>query len=185
VLSRTSAFNAVPALKGSPQYLRRRRPAHVGRTQLSPEQCLKSYAMSYHIELPESHHYFHALLVDDDDFMLEMIEDMLHDLGVANVTTAVDGKKAFAAFEAATPVPDIIICDINMPNTDGFQLMELLAKKRPDCGVILVSGLDKRFVDSATLMAKFHHLNILGALHKPVDKHALAALMSKRRLSSS
>lgn len=136
--------------------------------------------MSYHAESSESHHYSHVLLVDDDDFMLEMIGDMLRDLGVATVTTATDGKKAFTAFEAARIVPGVIICDINMPNTDGFQLMELLAKKRSDCGIILMSGLDKRFVNSAALMARFHHLNILGALHKPVDKQALAEMMSKQ-----
>lgn len=143
------------------------------------------YAMSHHTESPESHHCSHVLLVDDDDFMLEMIGDMLRDLGVASVTTAVDGKKAFAAFEAARLAPDIIICDINMPGTDGFQMMELLAKKRPDCGIILMSGLEKRFVNSATLMAQFHHLNVLGALHKPVGKQALAELMSKRCPPSS
>lgn len=136
--------------------------------------------MTQHTALTDTSHFSHVLLVDDDDFMLDMIEDMLHDLGVSNVTKALDGKKAFAAFEAAKLAPGIIICDINMPNTDGFQLMELLAKKRPDCGIILMSGLDKRFVDSAALMARFHHLNILGALQKPVDKQALAALIAKR-----
>lgn len=133
-------------------------------------------------DLPPS---LHVLLVDDDDFMLEMIGDMLTDLGVTSVTTANDGKKGFAAFEAAKLVPDVIICDINMPNTDGFQMMELLAKKRPGCGIILMSGLEKRYVNSATLMAQFHHLNILGALHKPVDKRALSDLLSKRSQSVS
>lgn len=136
--------------------------------------------MSHHTASPGSRHYSHVLLVDDDDFMLEMMEDMLHDLGITHVTKAVDGKKAFEAFEAAKVAPDIIICDLNMPGTDGFQLMELLGKKRPNCGFILMSGLEKRFVSSAALMAKFHHLNILGSLDKPVDKQALAALIAKR-----
>lgn len=121
----------------------------------------------------------HVLLVDDDDFMLELIADMLRDLGVENIITAADGKKGFAAFKSAKCAPDIVICDLNMPNTDGFQLMELLSKESNGCGFILVSGLEERFVNSATLMAKFHHLNILGALHKPVEKEALAALLSK------
>lgn len=136
-------------------------------------------------EFSISNRSMHVLLVDDDDFMLELIADMLRDLGVENITTAADGKKGFAAFKAAQCTPDIVICDINMPNTDGFQLMELLAKESNGCGFILVSGLEERFVNSATLMAKFHHLNVLGALHKPVEKEALAALLSKRQQSSS
>lgn len=121
----------------------------------------------------------HVLLVDDDDFMLDLIGDMLRDLGVSGVTTAADGQRGIAAFQSARQVPDIVICDINMPNTDGFQMMELLAKENKKCGFILVSGLEQRYVNSATLMAKFHHLNILGALHKPVEKQALAELIGK------
>lgn len=140
--------------------------------------------MNHLIEFPVLNRAMHVLLVDDDGFMLELIADMLSDLGVENITTAVDGKKGFAAFQAAKLAPDIVICDINMPNTDGFQLMELLAKENSSCGFILMSGLDQRYVNSATLMAKFHHLNILGALQKPVEKGALAALIAKRHSPS-
>lgn len=132
-----------------------------------------------------SNRSMHVLVVDDDEFMQELIADMLRDLGVENITTAADGKKGFAAFQAAKFPPDIVICDINMPSTDGFQMMELLAKQNAGCGVILMSGLEQRFMNSATLMAKFHHLNILGALPKPVEKAALAALIAKRHQSSA
>ena len=140
--------------------------------------------MNRHVEFPVSNQSMHVLLVDDDDFMLDLITDMLHDIGVLHITTAADGKKGIAAFRTATRAPDIVICDINMPNTDGFQLMEMLAKENRRCGFILVSGLENRYVNSATLMAKFHHLNILGALHKPVDKAALAALIAKYHQSA-
>lgn len=139
------------------------------------------YPMNCNTESLESHRSSHVLLVDDDDFMLEMVEDMLHDLGVTSVTKAADGKRAFAAFEVARQRLDIIICDINMPDVDGFQLMEMLAKKHPHCGIILMSGLEKRFIDSAVLMAKFHQLNFLGALQKPVSKQALTELIAKRQ----
>lgn len=126
----------------------------------------------------------HILLVDDDEFMLELIADMLHDLGVQHITTAADGKKGIAAFRGAARKPDMVICDINMPNTDGFQMMEMLAQENRGCGFILISGLEDRYVNSATLMAKFHHLNILGALHKPVEKTALATLIAKHKHTS-
>jgi len=128
-----------------------------------------------------SYQSLRVLLIDDDNFMLELISDILHDIGIANITTAGDGRQGMTAFEAAKPAPDIIICDINMPDKDGFQLMELLAEKKYGGGVILVSGLTSRVINSATLMANFHHLNILGALPKPIEKHALAALISKQQ----
>ena len=130
-------------------------------------------------------HSLHVLLIDDDEFMLDLIGDMLRDLGISRITTAADGRKGIAAFQSAKQAPDIVICDINMPDIDGFQLMELLAKENSKCGFILISGLDQRYVNSATLMARFHHLNVLGALHKPVEKKALADLVAKWHRSSA
>ena len=120
------------------------------------------------------HRPLHVLVVDDDPFMLELIAAMLRELGVDNISTASDGKQGFAAYSAAAVAPDLLICDINMPNTDGFQLMELLAGRRSGCALILMSGLDQRFVQSAALMATFHHLNMVATLRKPVQREALA-----------
>lgn len=141
--------------------------------------------MSHITASQELNHPLHVLLVDDDEFMLELIADMLRDLGISAITTAADGRKGIAAFQSARQAPDIVICDINMPGTDGFQMMELLAKENRKCGFILMSGLEQRYVNSAALMARFHHLNILGALHKPVEKHALADLVAKWHRSSA
>jgi len=142
--------------------------------------------MTRTIETSASSFPQHVLVVDDDEFMLELIADMLRDLGVASITTATDGAQGFAAFQSAKQALNVVICDLNMPNTDGFQMMEMLAKENKGCGFILISGLDQRYMNSATLMAKFHHLNILGALSKPVEKQALANLLSKwRRVSAA
>lgn len=140
--------------------------------------------MDHPISFVGQNHLLSVLLVDDDHFMLEFISDILRDLGVANITTAADGTRGIAAFEAAKPPPDIVICDINMPGKDGFQLMELLAEKKYGGGVILVSGLAGRVMNSATLMAKFHHLKILGALPKPIEKQTLAELLRKQLQTS-
>ena len=130
--------------------------------------------------LPSPPHPAHVLLVDDDEYMRELLEGMLRSLGVQHITTAADGKQGFAAFQAAAQAPDLVICDINMPDTDGFQMMELLAKEHGGCGVILVSGLADRFRNSAMLMARFHHLNVLGVLPKPFEKRALAELVARQ-----
>lgn len=135
--------------------------------------------MNHAFASPLPNRPLHALVVDDDPFMLELIGAMLRDLGVENISVASDGKKGFSAFSAATVAPDLVICDINMPNTDGFQLMELLADRHSGCALILMSGLDERFVNSAALMAKFHHLNMVGTLRKPVQRDALAGLLAK------
>jgi CheY-like chemotaxis protein len=121
---------------------------------------------------------YRALLVDDDKFMLTVVGDMLRGLGASSVTTAENGTAALAAYERLSPPPDIVVCDLNMPDSDGFQFMEALAAKGYKGGIVLVSGMDARTMNSASLMARFHRLNILAALAKPVDEAALGRALA-------
>ncbi|MBC7376431.1 MAG: response regulator [Burkholderiaceae bacterium] len=123
-----------------------------------------------------------VLIVDDDKFMLTVMEDMLRGMGVGDVTTACDGDAALKAYDRSI-APDMVVCDLNMPGTDGFQFMERLGDRGFKGSVVLVSGMDGRVLNSASLMGRFHQLNILGALPKPLDESALRALMGQSRVT--
>lgn len=118
-----------------------------------------------------------VLLIDDEAFMHELLAAMLRQIGVTRITTAHDGEQGIAALATAAVAPDIIICDLNMPGKDGFQVMEALAASRFQGGVILLSGLEQRMLNSAALMGRFHHLRVLGVVAKPVSKAALTKLL--------
>jgi CheY-like chemotaxis protein len=120
-----------------------------------------------------------SLLVDDDNFMLELVGDMLRELGVKEVTTASDGTQALAALDSASPQPDVILCDLHMPGQDGFQLMAALAERGYPGGIVLISGQEARTLKSASLMGQFHELNLLATLEKPIDKKSLASALTK------
>ena len=120
-----------------------------------------------------------VLLVDDDKFMLELVSDQLRELGVKEVTTATDGVQAVTAFDGASEKPDLILCDLYMPGQDGFQFMALLAERAYAGGVVLISGQEARTLKSASLIGQFHELNVLATLEKPIDKKALAGVLSK------
>jgi CheY-like chemotaxis protein len=120
-----------------------------------------------------------ALLIDDDKFMLTVLGGMLRDLGVGAISTASNGTAGIAALERMAIAPDLVLCDLNMTGADGFQFMKQLGKCNFGGGVILVSGMDARTLNSASLMARFHRLRFLGTLTKPVDEKALRAVLSK------
>ncbi len=120
-----------------------------------------------------------ALLVDDDKFMLVVVSDLLREMGVSAITTAAGGTDGLAAMRRMALPPDVILCDLSMPQGDGFQFMEELAASAFGGGVILISGLDSRVLNSAALMARFHRLNILDTLGKPVDAEALRRALAK------
>lgn len=118
-----------------------------------------------------------VLLIDDDSFMLELLAAMLRKLGVNHIASATDGERGAEAVAVRTP--DLVVCDLNMPGRDGFQVMESLAAAGFKGAVLLLSGMDARTLKSAALMGRFHHLNVLGVVNKPISKPDLAALLSK------
>jgi CheY-like chemotaxis protein len=120
-----------------------------------------------------------ALLIDDDKFMLVVLSDMLRDLGTTQITTAANGISGIEAIDRAPQAPDVVVCDLSMPGGDGFEFMERLSVRGFSGGIVLVSGMDSRTLNSASLMAKFHRLNILATLSKPVDEAALGAALAK------
>jgi len=61
--------------------------------------------------------------IDDESFILKLVEAVLKD--EYDVHTFSDSEEALAACENDLK-PDLIICDINMPKLDGFELHESL-----------------------------------------------------------
>ena len=120
-----------------------------------------------------------VLLIDDDPFTHELLGSMLRQLGVTRIASAADGERGLAALRDGYGQPDVIICDINMPGKDGFEVMEAMAARHFEGAVILLSGMPERVLNSAALMGRFHHLNVLGVVNKPVSKAALSGLLAK------
>lgn len=63
------------------------------------------------------------LLIEDDPMIRDSIEDML-DLEGFQLTTAVNGLAGLDAVHRHPP--DLVICDVNMPEVDGFGVLSAL-----------------------------------------------------------
>ena len=66
------------------------------------------------------------LLIEDDIVLRENTKELL-ELSDYNVTTAANGKLGLQA--AIATLPDIIVCDIMMPELDGYGVLEGLSKQ--------------------------------------------------------
>ena len=120
-----------------------------------------------------------ALLVEDDPLVAALLAQALRDHGIRQVVAADTGVAALAALSRMAIPPQLVVCDLLMPDCDGFEFMEKLGAAHYAGGLLLVSGMDDRTLNSASLMARFHRLNLLGALHKPVDATALVTALAK------
>jgi diguanylate cyclase (GGDEF)-like protein len=82
----------------------------------------------------------HILLVDDDRVALDALASLLRDEGY-NVTTATDGAAALATIAHAPPA--MVISDVQMPRSDGYQLVRRLRADRTTkhVPILLLSAL--------------------------------------------
>jgi two-component system chemotaxis response regulator CheY len=62
------------------------------------------------------------LIVDDFSTMRRIIRNILKEIGYANADEAEDGQVALAKLKSAAF--DFVVSDINMPNMNGFQLLQ-------------------------------------------------------------
>ncbi len=91
------------------------------------------------------------LSADDDKDLLALIAFTLSQAGYL-VVTASDGTSAIRAFEAEAP--DLVILDINMPGTSGFQACEAIrAKSRVPVMMLTVRGEEGDLVRALELGA--------------------------------
>ena len=120
------------------------------------------------------------LLVDDDDYSLDFAYLMLGKLGFTQaqrVQIAHDAMEGLRTLDGMPQPPDFIICDVYMPDKDGFEFMAELAKRSYRGGVILVSGGDSQTLSVARLLAVENGLNVLGALTKPLQQDELRSML--------
>ena len=119
-----------------------------------------------------------VLLVDDDDFVLDFVEDMLRGLGVKSVSRSCDGNAALAVIDAAVRPLQLVICDLTMPGMDGIEFLRHLAIRGFKGGVILSSGGDGRVIKTVESLVLAHKLHFLGTLQKPIEEAALLAMLT-------
>lgn len=104
-----------------------------------------------------------VLVIDDDPDMGAVIANTAANLGMGCITT----ETAADFFEALTSDVTLIVLDLVMPNTDGIEILRLLGQHGCQAGIIVISGLGKRVVQTAEEVAGKLGLSIVGHLTKP------------------
>ena len=110
-----------------------------------------------------------VLVVDDDEGILETIRILLTREGY-HVLTAKDGKVALDLMSTHTTAASVstILCDLEMPNMDGKELIARIRKQFPEIPIVVLSGAsDTMFLDGII------QEGVGDWLRKPVTREAL------------
>ncbi len=120
-----------------------------------------------------------VLIIEDSKaqrlFMLELCRQM----GITEIAEADNGRSALAVMDSRHEPFDLLICDLEMPDIDGIELINLLSARHIRSGLIIASGLERSLLSAVELMASTEGLYVLGALQKPVAEAELLALVRK------
>lgn len=114
-----------------------------------------------------------VLVVDDDEFMLDVIVELLTQAGVSEVDRASDGVEGLVVVDDPNRCPDVILCDLDMDGMDGIVFLRHLAERGYGGAIIIMSGSDDRILASVSELVREHELNLVETLGKPVPPDRL------------
>jgi len=120
-----------------------------------------------------------VLLLDDDKFTLEFVGDMLLELGVAEVIKAENGEQGLAMLAGLSSQPDILICDLSMPEMDGVGFLMHLGMQGYVGKVILISGAQQHLLSGMGVYTSKLGLIPMGTLIKPIARDELASIINQ------
>jgi two-component system, cell cycle sensor histidine kinase and response regulator CckA len=110
-----------------------------------------------------------VLVVDDQSMVRTLVRRMLESGGCA-VVEAEDGESALRLIERGQPAIDVVLTDLVMPGIDGFDIITVLARHRPDLPVICMSGFASVSTSGLTVpfLPKPFSLEVLRAALEPM-----------------
>jgi len=114
------------------------------------------------------------LIIEDDTVLRETTAEIL-ELENYKVVTAPNGKRG--AEQARIMLPDLILCDIMMPEMDGYDLLKLLSQEEQTKRIPFI------FMSAKTEMKDVRRGMDLGAddyLTKPISEDLLLSAISSR-----
>lgn len=118
-----------------------------------------------------------VFIMDDADFMVDMLRLVLAEGGYTVVGAATDSLQGLEQLRDAvetSQVVDIVVVDLHMPRLDGFEAIREIQTILPDAKVFLVSA------DSTLSVAlKAKELGVDGFIVKPFEPKTVLATLQK------
>ena len=116
------------------------------------------------------------LLIDDEPSLAEFLATAARESGFDPILTSEDGtfREQFLGSR-----PDMVALDLGMPGMDGVELLRFLAERGFEGPVLIISGFDRRGLDSAFRLGEELGLKMKGPVEKPARLDQLEALLKE------
>ena len=120
------------------------------------------------------------LLIDDEPALADFLANAARECGFDPIVTSNDSefRETFQSTQ-----PDMVALDLGMPGMDGVELLRFLAGQGYRSPVLIVSGFDRRVLESAFRLGEALGLKMAGPVEKPVRLEDLETVLSQLRAS--
>ena len=119
----------------------------------------------------------HLLVAEDHDLQRRAMVLLLNKMGVHHVREACDGRTALAAFEDEDETLDLVICDLDMPEMDGMELIRRIGASGRSPSMIVASALAPDLLHSVEQMTRAQGIRLLGSIEKPATPEKLQPML--------
>jgi len=120
------------------------------------------------------------LLIDDEPALADYLATAARACGFEPIVTARDQE---FRDELIAQRPEMVAIDLGMPEADGVELTRFLADQNYRGPVLIVSGFDRRVLESAFRLGEALGLNMVGPVEKPARLDVLEDILSKLKLT--
>ena len=112
----------------------------------------------------------HVLLIEDEGIIALQLSQTIENKGDYRVSIALNGREGLQVYEEDPA--DLVVTDLNMPELDGFGVIESVRANTPAVKIIVLSGASQETERKAVEMGA------LCTLSKPVHSEDLLAAIN-------
>jgi serine phosphatase RsbU (regulator of sigma subunit) len=123
---------------------------------------------------------FSLLLVEDDRGDAVLVEDLIAD-AVADIEVVWAQSMAHAERELASARPDCVLLDLNLPDANGIDALDRIAKRDATVPIVVLTGLNDEYFGASAVAAGAQDYLVKGRVEPEMLRRALLYAIERKR----
>jgi EAL domain-containing protein (putative c-di-GMP-specific phosphodiesterase class I)/FixJ family two-component response regulator len=119
-----------------------------------------------------------VLIVDDQEHARRFNATVLERMGITRIMSVDSGHAAIQEVTKPGAEFDLILCDLQMPRTDGIETIRALGALGVRASFVITSVEEERVIESAALLAAGEGLTLLGRISKPLSDEKMRPVLA-------
>jgi CheY-like chemotaxis protein len=121
------------------------------------------------------------LLVEDDRADAVIVEDLIAD-GVADIRVVWAQSMAHAERELASARPDCVLLDLHLPDANGLDALDRIAKRDATVPIVVLTGLNDEYFGASAVAAGAQDYLVKGRVEPEMLRRALLYAIERKRV---